>query len=181
MIATGQTIGNYRVVSKIGTGGMGAVYLAEHPLIGKRVALKVIHRELAGNRDVVQRFFQEAQAVNKIGHPNIIDISDFGLLPDGRPYFVMEFLEGEDLGKRLARVGRFTPEQAAPILLQTLDALGAAHAERIIHRDLKPDNIFLARRRARSRSARSRGARAACRSRSPSRGSTPASGPRDTP
>ena len=76
-LAAGTTIGNYRVIAKIGTGGMGAVYLAEHPLIGKKVALKVIHKELASNQEVVKRFFQEAQAVNKIGNEHIVEIHDF--------------------------------------------------------------------------------------------------------
>ena len=102
MIAAGQSIGNYRILNKIGTGGMGAVYLAEHPLIGKRVALKVIHRELAGNRDVVSRFFQEARAVNKIGNEHIVEVHDFGQSPDGYYFFLMEYLEGRTLAQVLA-------------------------------------------------------------------------------
>src|SRR5438045_5462801 len=92
VIAAGQSIGNYRILSKIGTGGMGAVYLAEHPLIGKRVALKVIHHELATNREVVQRFYQEAKAVNKIGNDHIVEIHDFGVTPDGDHFYIMEYL-----------------------------------------------------------------------------------------
>src|SRR5579883_1629202 len=144
----GATVGNYRVVGLLGEGGMGKVYRAEHPEIGRQVAIKVVHALASVHPQVIARFRSEAMAVNKIGHPNIIDISDFGTLSDGRAYFVMEFLEGEDLGKRLARVGKMTPAEAAPIVAQTLDALAAAHVERIIHRDLKPDNIYLAKRRA---------------------------------
>ena len=108
VIAAGQSIGNYRILNKIGTGGMGAVYLAEHPLIGKRVALKVIHRELAGNRDVVSRFFQEARAVNKIGNEHIVEIHDFGVTPEGDHFFIMEYLEGQTLASVLSheRVAR---------------------------------------------------------------------------
>ena len=103
MIAAGQSIGNYRILNKIGTGGMGAVYVAEHPLIGKKVALKVIHRELAGNREVVSRFFQEARAVTKIGHEHIIEINDFGVTPEGDHYYIMEYLEGHTLAAELSK------------------------------------------------------------------------------
>jgi serine/threonine protein kinase len=103
VIAAGQQIGNYRILSKIGTGGMGAVYLAEHPLIGKRVALKVIHRELAGNREVVQRFFQEARAVNTIGNEHIVEIHDFGVTPEGDHFYIMEYLDGRTLASILTR------------------------------------------------------------------------------
>src|SRR5678809_1330770 len=95
----GQTIGNYVVRQKLGEGGMGSVYLAEHPAIGKKVALKVLHAEFASNQEVVSRFFNEARAVNDIGHPNIVDIVDYGVLaagPNGDQmvYFIMEFLPG---------------------------------------------------------------------------------------
>src|SRR5215468_8810131 len=94
----GQTIGNYLVTQKLGEGGMGAVYLAEHPTIGKKVALKVLHSEYATNQEVTARFFNEAKAVNDIGHPNIVDIHDFGILqqPGREPlvYFIMEYLTG---------------------------------------------------------------------------------------
>jgi serine/threonine-protein kinase len=143
----GSTIGNYRVTGLLGRGGMGTVYRAEHPDIGRNVAIKVVSAQYSIQPAVLSRFKAEALSVNRIGHPNIIDISDFGMLSEGRPYFVMELLEGEDLGHRLQRSGPLTHEQAAPILRQTLDALIAAHTENIIHRDLKPDNVFLARRR----------------------------------
>jgi len=143
----GTTVGNYLVERELAHGGMGVVYAAKHPDIGRKVAIKVVFNRFAANSAMVQRFKAEALSVNKIGHPNIIDISDFGMLPDGRPYFVMEILNGEDLGQRLNRVGTLSYEQAAPILRQTLDALEAAHAANIVHRDLKPDNIYLHKKR----------------------------------
>jgi tRNA A-37 threonylcarbamoyl transferase component Bud32 len=143
VIAAGQTLGNYRILHKIGTGGMGAVYLAEHPLIGKRVALKVIHRELANNRDVVSRFFQEARAVNKIGNEHIIQIHDFGVTPEGDHFFIMEYLEGKTLASVLSQEAALGVVRALHIGAQIASALAAAHAAGIVHRDLKPDNIML--------------------------------------
>jgi serine/threonine-protein kinase len=103
VFSAGQVVGNYQILSKLGTGGMGAVYLAEHPLIGKKVALKVIHRELSGNREVVQRFFQEARAVNTIGHEHIVEIHDFGQTPEGDHFYIMEFLDGPTLAQAISR------------------------------------------------------------------------------
>jgi serine/threonine-protein kinase len=143
VIAAGQSIGNYRILSKIGTGGMGAVFLAEHPLIGKRVALKVIHRELAGNREVVQRFYQEARSVNKIGNEHIVEVHDFGVTPEGDHFYIMEYLEGKTLAAVLQRERSFPVMRALHIGAQMASALAAAHANGIIHRDLKPDNIML--------------------------------------
>jgi tRNA A-37 threonylcarbamoyl transferase component Bud32 len=143
VIAAGQSIGNYRILNKIGTGGMGAVYLAEHPLIGKRVALKVIHRELAGNREVVSRFFQEARAVNKIGNEHIVEIHDFGVTPEGDHFYIMEYLEGRTLASVLSRDKALDVMRSLHIGAQIASALAAAHAAGIIHRDLKPDNIML--------------------------------------
>jgi serine/threonine-protein kinase len=143
VIAAGGSIGNYRILNKIGTGGMGAVYLAEHPLIGKRVALKVIHKELANNRDVVSRFFQEARAVNKIGNEHIVEIHDFGVTPQGDHFFIMEYLEGKTLASVLSREGALPVVRALHLGGQIAAALAAAHVAGIIHRDLKPDNIML--------------------------------------
>jgi serine/threonine-protein kinase len=143
----GATIGNYRVVSKLGEGGMGAVYLAEHPLIGKKVALKVLHEEYSANQDVVARFFNEARAVNDIQHPNIVDIIDYGVVQTqtgpGFVYFIMEFLGGEALASLIQRESPIPPERAFHIGVQVADALAASHQKGIIHRDLKPDNIYL--------------------------------------
>ncbi len=143
MIAAGQTIGSYRILQKIGTGGMGAVYLAEHPLIGKRVALKVIHRDLANNKEVVQRFFQEAKAVTKIGSDHIVEIHDFGQTPDGDHFYIMEYLEGQTLAQLLGRERVLPVMRALHIGAQIASALLAAHASGVIHRDLKPDNVML--------------------------------------
>ena len=143
MIEAGQSIGNYRILSKIGTGGMGAVYLAEHPLIGKKVALKVIHRELAGNQDVVSRFFQEARAANAIGNEHIVEIHDFGVTGEGDHFYIMELIEGRTLASVLSREGAIVPIRVLHIGAQIASALGAAHAAGVLHRDLKPDNIML--------------------------------------
>lgn len=146
MIDVGQTIGNYRITSKIGEGGMGVVYLAEHPLIGKKVAMKAIHPELSRNPEVVSRFEMEAKAVNQIGHEHIVDIIDFGNTRDGEFYFIMEYLQGESLAERLKREKLIPQKRALTIASQVADALGASHRHRIIHRDLKPENIFLVNR-----------------------------------
>ena len=146
MLAVGQTIGNYVIRSQLGEGGMGMVYLAEHPLIGKRVAIKVIHPDLARNPDTVSRFFTEAQAVNRIGHPNIVDITDFGQTPQGMSYFVMELLAGESLSSRIKGGGALPLKDATWVAQQVADALAASHAAGILHRDLKPDNIYLLHR-----------------------------------
>jgi eukaryotic-like serine/threonine-protein kinase len=143
LIGTGQSIGNYRILSKIGTGGMGAVYLAEHPLIGKKVALKVIHRELSGNKEVVQRFYQEARAVNQIGNEHIVEIHDFGQTQEGDHFYIMEYLEGRTLAQVLTQEKVLAVMRALHIGAQIANALAAAHAQGIIHRDLKPDNIML--------------------------------------
>jgi serine/threonine-protein kinase len=143
MIQVGQTIGNYRITTKLGEGGMGVVYLAEHPVIGKKVAMKAIHPELSRNAEVVSRFMTEAKSVNQIGHEHIVDIADFGNTPDGDFYFVMELLQGEPLSERLKRDGALPPQRAIAIATQIADALAASHDHGIIHRDLKPENVFL--------------------------------------
>jgi eukaryotic-like serine/threonine-protein kinase len=145
----GKKIGNYNITRQLGEGGMGAVYLGEHPLIGKKVAVKVLHDELAVKADIVQRFFTEAKAVNDIHHENIVDIVDFGQMKDeaGKDlvYFLMELLEGEPLNIRLKRAP-LTPEETVHIMDQCTSALAASHAKGIVHRDLKPDNIYLVHR-----------------------------------
>jgi serine/threonine-protein kinase len=142
----GASIGNYVVRSKLGEGGMGAVYLGEHPLIGKKVAVKVLKEELSSNAEVVRRFFNEAKAVNEIHHQNIVDIVDFGKMPSGNggeiAYIIMEFLEGESLASRLRSTGLRVPE-VVEVMQQACSALAASHNKGIIHRDLKPDNIYL--------------------------------------
>jgi eukaryotic-like serine/threonine-protein kinase len=139
----GLRINNYEVLSLIGEGGMGAVYLARHPFIGRQAAIKVLRPELARDPALVTRFMNEARAANAIRHPNLIDIIDVGLLPDGTPYLMMEYLEGESLGARLARQPPLPVRHAVDLACQAANALGAAHAQGIVHRDLKPDNLFL--------------------------------------
>jgi serine/threonine-protein kinase len=139
----GRSIGNYKITRVLGEGGMGTVYLAEHPMIGKRVAVKMLRPDLGTDPGLVSRFFQEARAVNEIRHPNIVDISDFGKTDDGFVYFVMELMEGHSLRERLTADGMLPLADVVTISRQVCDALAAAHRAGIIHRDLKPDNIFL--------------------------------------
>jgi len=146
VIAVGASVGNYQVVQKIGQGAMGEVWLATHPVIGKRVALKVIHPELSTNEEMIARFFNEARAVTQIGHDNIVDVQDFGQTPDGDSFIVMELLEGQGLGDRMKAEGVFSVSRATHIGIQMADGLAAAHARGIIHRDLKPDNVILINR-----------------------------------
>jgi serine/threonine protein kinase len=140
----GSPVGEYEIQAQIGEGAMGTVYSAIHPLIGKKVAIKVLKAELCANQATIDRFVQEAKAVNQIGHPNIVDVFLLGELPDGRAYMVMEWLRGEDLKTRLAR-GPMTVTDACDVLDGIARALDAAHAKQIVHRDLKPDNVFLHR------------------------------------
>lgn len=143
----GQVLeGRYRVESRLGEGGMGVVYLATHVALGRKLALKVLRSDMARDVGVVQRFMQEARAASSIGHPNIVDIHDFGRLPDGSVYFAMEYLDGESLSALIERKGPFSFEEALRTVQPIASALGAAHALGIVHRDLKPDNVFLARR-----------------------------------
>jgi serine/threonine-protein kinase len=142
-LVKGATVGEWRVEDIIAEGGFGTVYKVVHPLIGKSAAIKVLKREYSSNPEMVSRFISEARAVNQIRHKNIIDIFAFGVLDDGRHYFVMELLEGTTLDRFIRNKGRLSPIDAIPILRQLGRALGAAHAAGITHRDLKPENVFL--------------------------------------
>lgn len=138
--------GNFRVVRKLGEGGMGVVYEAENPKISSRAAIKLLHARFAQDEEFAQRFLNEARAVNVIRHRGLVAISDFGKLSDGTLYYVMEFLNGESLSKRIAeRRGPFPPQEAISIAVQVARALAAAHEKNIVHRDLKPDNIMIER------------------------------------
>jgi serine/threonine protein kinase len=139
----GQNVGNYRIIRLLGEGGMGTVYLAEHPGLGRQSAVKILRKELANNEQMIQRFFNEARAANAVGHPGIVEIWDFGTLPSGEPYLMMELLRGRSLSGRMRRAGRIPVANALDIADQAAGALGAAHDKGIVHRDLKPDNIFL--------------------------------------
>jgi serine/threonine protein kinase len=137
----------YRITAQVGKGGMGAVYEAQHTLIGKRVAVKVLLDHYARKGPVVARLEQEAKLASSIGHEHIVDITDFGETPDGRTFVVMEYLDGESLGTCLRREGQLDEERAVRIAHQVASALSAAHAKGILHRDIKPENIFLLRRK----------------------------------
>ncbi len=140
----GQSIGSYHITRLLGEGGFGRVYLAEHPVIGKKAALKVLHRELAVNETVVKRFMAEAKVIAMLNHPNILSAFDFGTLPDGRYFILMEYIEGTELTKIMKHhKSGMTPSQAWHYISQVGEALAAAHAKGIVHRDLKPDNIVV--------------------------------------
>jgi len=140
-LTIGAKAGPWIVERELGRGGMGAVYAVRHEDIGKRAALKVMHRKLTASNSA-ERILQEARVVNQVGHPNIVDIFETGMLADGRAYIVMERLDGMPLSYR-ADEGKILPDQVIGILLQVCDALIAAHAANIVHRDLKLDNVFL--------------------------------------
>ncbi len=132
----------YRIISRLGAGGMGVVYLAEHVTIRKRCAIKVLSDEYANKPDIVDRFLQEARAASMIAHENVVEITDYGQTPSGSVFFVMEMLQGEDLAGTIEREGSLPWERVQPIILQICRALREAHAVGIIHRDMKPENCF---------------------------------------
>jgi len=135
-------VGSYRVVAPIGTGGHGRVYLGEHPVIGSKVAIKMLRPDIARSAETVERFIQEARASSQIASPHIPRYYDFGTTPAGVPYAIMEYFEGETLGSRLAR-GTMSVAETAQVVEQVASALAMAHDAGLIHRDLKPDNLFL--------------------------------------
>lgn len=143
----GTTIdGRYEVESILGEGGMGLVYKARHIVLNKPLAIKVLRPDVSRDEEIITRFRQEAQSASAIGNQHIIDISDFGVLPDGSTYFVMEYLDGTDLTGAIEDSGPLDPVRTVHIAKQLCQALGAAHDAGIVHRDLKPDNIYLIRR-----------------------------------
>jgi outer membrane biosynthesis protein TonB len=136
----------YRIIRRLGTGGMATVYLAEHMFIGRKVAIKILHPQLAGDDNFVRRFLNEGRAAGTLGHPNIIASTDMGTTPLGQPYLVLEYLEGKDLAQVIDRDGAMPHVRAARIGVQVASGLSCAHAAKIIHRDLKAENIFLLNR-----------------------------------
>jgi hypothetical protein len=136
----------YRIIRRLGTGGMATVYLAEHMFIGRKVAIKVLHPQLAADENFVRRFLNEGRAAGTLGHPNIIASTDMGTTPLGQPYLVLEYLEGKDLAQVIERDGALPAVRAARIGVQIASGLASAHAAKIIHRDLKAENIFLLNR-----------------------------------
>jgi serine/threonine protein kinase len=140
----GQTLdGRYYVEKKIGEGGMGVVFAARHAVIERPLAIKVLKREVMRDTATIRRFVQEAKAASRIGHPNIVDVTDFGTTPDGMTYSVMEYVDGQTLGSAIRHTAPFPPLRAVKIAAQISRALGAAHDKGITHRDLKPENVFL--------------------------------------
>ncbi len=136
----------YRIVEHLGEGGMGAVYIAEDTKLRKRVALKIIRRELLGDDEVAGRFEREALVSAQIEHPNIATALDYGRLPEGGAYIILQLVKGQSLSALLSKRKKLTWPEACEIAAQVADALAAAHAKKIIHRDLKPDNVLLERR-----------------------------------
>lgn len=141
----GHVLGSYRLVRKLGEGGVGTVYEGEHVRLGRRMALKVLHPETA-SAEVIVRFYNEARAVNQIRHPNIVDVEDFVTAETGEHYLIMELLQGEDLRTVLTRNGVLDPAMVSKIGEEIASAIGAIHSVGIIHRDIKPDNIYLVRK-----------------------------------
>jgi eukaryotic-like serine/threonine-protein kinase len=139
----GGTVGVYRVLENLGEGGGGAVFAGEHALLGRPVAIKLLHRRLAQNPELARRFLSEARAASRLRHPNVVDVTDFGVLDDGRPYMVMERLHGEPLDKKLARSGPLDPAAALLVAREVALALGAAHDGGLAHNDLKPSNVIV--------------------------------------
>jgi serine/threonine-protein kinase len=144
-LAPGTLVGGYCITRRLGGGGMGAVYAAEEPNLGKRVAIKVLRRELAADDDAVARFEREARVANEVRHPGIVDVFAFGNLDDGRPYLVMSLLEGRHLGEELSARGKLPHAEAWAHGRAIAEALAAAHDRGVVHRDLKPENVFLER------------------------------------
>src|SRR5512133_1295391 len=140
----GRVLGErYRVLSRLGEGGMGTVYLCEHEVLKRRFAVKVLRPELASDAELVERFKNEAIAASRIGQENVVEVVDFGTsAPDGALYYVMEALEGRNLGVILRDEGSLPVSRALALLEQICRALGAAHARGVVHRDVKPENVL---------------------------------------
>ena len=144
MLGIGTVVnGKYRLVRLLGDGGMGSVYEAQHAVLGTRVAIKVLHPDLARRTGLVERFLQEARVAAQIRSPNVVQVTDVDRTPEGQAYIVMELLEGEPLSSVLDRQRKLPVATACEYALQILAALEAAHALGVIHRDLKPENVFL--------------------------------------
>ena len=146
---TGHVLGDrYRLVSILGEGGMGTVYLAEHVTIGKQLAVKVLGAEFSQQESYRIRFLREAQSISRIAHENVVEVTDFGVAPNGSLYLVMEYLQGEGLSDTLDREGALAWSRTKQIVLQVCRALHAAHEKGILHRDIKPENCFRIKRGA---------------------------------
>ncbi|MFY2557687.1 serine/threonine protein kinase [Corallococcus terminator] len=140
----GRTVaGRYRVIKRLGQGGMGSVYLAEQVGIGQQVAMKFLNSNLSLDPDVARRFLNEAKSYARVGHPNAVTLHDFGQDEEGNLYISMEYVEGDDLKRLLTKVGRLSLHEAGDIILQVADVLAYAHARGVVHRDLKPENVMV--------------------------------------
>ena len=139
----GSHIGQYRIIRKLGAGGMGTVFLAEHILLGRQAAIKTLLPTLSVHKEIVERFFTEARATSSISDPGVVQVFDFGYHVDGTAYIVMELLEGEALADRMERLGALPQADALKFARQVAAALSAAHDKGIVHRDLKPENLYL--------------------------------------
>ncbi|AKT37221.1 serine/threonine protein kinase [Chondromyces crocatus] len=135
--------GKFKILQKIGSGGMGAVYKASQPDMNRMVAIKILHQKLTNRKDLVSRFRREARAMAHLTHPNTVRVVDYGELEDGALYIIMEYLEGRNLNQVVRKEGPLSVERALPVLIQACGALQEAHLQGIVHRDLKPENIFL--------------------------------------
>ncbi|MEM6954099.1 MAG: serine/threonine-protein kinase [Myxococcota bacterium] len=138
-----EVAGQFRIVKRIGAGGMGAVYKAEQPDMNRHVAIKILHKRYLSRSDLVSRFRREARAMSHLSHPNTARVFLYGQLDDGACYFVMEYLEGRNLAQLVRAEGPMEPTRAVEVMAQVCSALDEAHRAGIIHRDLKPENIFL--------------------------------------
>jgi serine/threonine-protein kinase len=142
-INQGDAIGHYKVMQFLGEGGMGTVYRVEHSVLGRQYALKVLRaRVVERDKDAAENFVREARTAARVHHPNIVDVFDFGYVPDGRPYFVMELLEGESLAEKVGR-GPLPPAEVVTITRQLATALAAAHDRGVIHADVTPNNVLV--------------------------------------
>jgi serine/threonine-protein kinase len=135
--------GEFRILEKIGTGGMGSVYKANQTAMNRPVAVKILHPKLTNRKDLVSRFRREAKAMSHLSHPNTVRVLLYGELEDGSLYIVMEYLEGKNLNQTVRAEGAMPAERALPILIQVCEALEEAHRAGIVHRDMKPENVFL--------------------------------------
>ena len=132
----------YRLEAQIGSGGMSTVYRAFDTTLERQVAVKLMHREIASDSDQLERFRREARSVAQLSHPHIVGVIDAGE-EDGRPYIVLEYVEGETLKERIRRMGRLPIDEAIAYAIEIARALGAAHARAIVHRDIKPQNVLV--------------------------------------
>lgn len=143
VLAAGTEVGGYMIVREIADGGMGTIYEAEHRLLPRRAALKVLHLHLVDQFGAAERVTQEARILEQVQHAGVVRVFDAGELPDGRPWFAMEFLDGATLGQRLSRMRKLPPAEVVEVMRQVVETLAVAHASGVVHRDLKPDNLVL--------------------------------------